>query len=72
MGLVVELAIAKIIGALVLVFPFFGSNMKEWAYAGFGITLISAFVAQASVSDGVVEVTVNIFIRAPQGIFISN
>ncbi|MCG8317957.1 MAG: DoxX family protein [Cytophagales bacterium] len=70
MGLVVELAIAKIIGALVLVFPFFGSNMKEWAYAGFGITLISAFVAH--VSDGVVKVAVNIFIRAPQGIFISN
>ena len=70
MGLVVELAIAKIIGALVLVFPFFGSNMKEWAYAGFGITLISAFVAHASI--GAVEVTVNIFIRAPQGIFISN
>lgn len=47
----------------------FGSNMKEWTYAGFGITLISAFVAHASI--GAVEVTVNIFIRAP-GIFTSN
>ena len=32
----------------------FGSNIKEWTYAGFGITLISAFVAHASVGDGVV------------------
>lgn len=53
----IELAIAKVVGALVLVLPFFGSNMKEWAYAGFGITLISASVAHASVGDGVGQVT---------------
>ena len=48
----IELAIAKIIGALVLVLPVFGHNIKEWAYAGFGITLVSAAIAHFNVGDG--------------------
>lgn len=47
----IELGIAKMIGALVLVIPFFKGSIKEWAYAGFGITLISASILHASIGD---------------------
>lgn len=47
----IELGIAKMIGALVLMIPFFKGSVKEWAYAGFGITLISASILHASSGD---------------------
>lgn len=40
----VELAIAKGLGVIALLAPV-PARVKEWAYAGFGITLLSAFVA---------------------------
>jgi hypothetical protein len=40
----VELIIFKVIGALVLILPMIPKRIKEWAYAGFGITMISAFI----------------------------
>ncbi|MBS1684501.1 MAG: DoxX family protein [Bacteroidetes bacterium] len=46
-----ELAIAKIIGAVLLLAPV-PARMKEWTYAGFAITFISAVVAHTSV-DGI-------------------
>lgn len=46
-----ELAVAKIIGAVLLLAPVPG-RVKEWTYAGFGITFISAIVAHTSV-DGI-------------------
>ena len=46
-----ELLILKIAGLLVLTLPQFSARVKEWAYAGFGITLISAFVAHYSSGD---------------------
>lgn len=46
----VELAIAKLIGVAVLLAPV-PARLKEWAYAGFTITLISAIVAHSTV-DG--------------------
>ena len=48
----VELAIAKFIGAIVLLAPV-GKRLKEWAYAGFAITFISAFVAHTTAGDPV-------------------
>src|SRR5665213_1821817 len=48
----VELSIAKIIGVLVLLFPV-PSRLKEWAYAGFAITLGSALLAHLTVGDGI-------------------
>lgn len=42
----VELAVAKLVGAVVLLAPF-GSRLKEWAYAGFAITFTSAFIAHS-------------------------
>lgn len=43
----VELGIAKILGVLILLIPFFPKFLKEWAYAGFGITFISAIIAHS-------------------------
>ena len=40
----IELAVAKLIGAIMLVIPF-KSRLKEWVYAGFTIIFISALIA---------------------------
>ena len=47
----IELAIAKIIGAIVLLIPAVPQRIKDWAYAGFAITFISAFIAHTSSGD---------------------
>ncbi len=47
----VELATAKILGALVLIFPMIPSTIKQFAYFGFAITFVSAFLAHVSVGD---------------------
>ena len=47
----VELAWAKLAGVLVLLVPSFPPRVKEWAYAGFAITLVSALIAHLSVGD---------------------
>ncbi|MEJ7685022.1 MAG: DoxX family protein [Segetibacter sp.] len=47
----IELAIAKIIGALVLLIPFIPKEIKDMAYVGFAITFISAFIAHTSSGD---------------------
>lgn len=48
----IELGIAKWIGGIVLLIPALPRNVKDWAYAGFGITLLSAFILHVSVGDG--------------------
>ena len=47
----VQLAFAKVLGIVVLLAPV-PVRMKEWAYAGFGITLGSAVLAHLAVGDG--------------------
>jgi len=47
----VQLALAKLLGVVVLIVPV-PARVKEWAYAGFAITLVSALVAHLSVGDG--------------------
>jgi hypothetical protein len=47
----VELSWAKFVGILVLLAPV-AARLKEWAYAGFAITLASALIAHFSVGDG--------------------
>jgi hypothetical protein len=44
--------VAKILGVIALLQPKF-KTIKEWAYAGFTITFISAFVSRAAVGDGI-------------------
>ena len=47
----VELACAKLLGVAVLLLPV-PARAKEWAYAGFFVTLVSALVAHLAVGDG--------------------
>jgi hypothetical protein len=41
----VMLTVFKVTGALVLLLPFIKGKIKEWAYAGFAITMLSAFIS---------------------------
>ncbi|MEO6193149.1 MAG: DoxX family protein [Thermoanaerobaculia bacterium] len=47
----VELSWAKLFGVVLLLGPV-PARLKEWAYAGFAITLGSALIAHLSVGDG--------------------
>jgi hypothetical protein len=47
----VELSWAKFVGVVLLLAPV-PARFKEWAYAGFAITLCSALIAHFSVGDG--------------------
>jgi DoxX-like family len=51
-----ELSLAKLVGVAVLVVPMVPTRgflyvMKEWAYAGFAINLVSAVIAHLAISD---------------------
>ena len=47
----VELALAKLLGILALLAPV-PARLKEWAYAGFAFTLVSALIAHFAMGDG--------------------
>jgi len=47
----VELSWVKLVGVAVLLAPV-SARLKEWAYAGFAITLVSALIAHFSMGDG--------------------
>ena len=47
----VELALAKLLGVGLLLSPV-SAQLKEWAYAGFLMTLVSALIAHFAVGDG--------------------
>lgn len=49
----IELAWAKFAGVAALLFPMVPARIKEWAYAGFAITFVSALIAHLSSGDGV-------------------
>jgi hypothetical protein len=46
-----ELTWAKLLGVVLLLAPV-SARLKEWAYAGFAITLVSALIAHLAVGDG--------------------
>ena len=48
----VELAWAKLFGVVLLLAPV-PARLKEWAYAGFAITLVSAVIAHVAIGEGV-------------------
>ena len=48
----VELAYGKLIGAILLIAPV-SARIKEWVYAGFIITFVSAFIAHSASGDPV-------------------
>ncbi len=47
----VELSVAKIAGVLVLLLPIAPARLKEWAYAGFALNLVSALIAHFCIHD---------------------
>lgn len=49
----IELAIAKLLGVTALLLPAVKGRVKEWAYFGFFIVFVSAFIAHISVGDPV-------------------
>lgn len=49
----VELAWAKFAGLAALLVPMVPARVKEWAYAGFAITLVSALIAHFAMGEGV-------------------
>lgn len=60
----VELGIAKLIGAIILLAPVF-PRLKEWAYFGFFLTFVSAIIAHLSVGDtNIVPIIVAILLLA--------
>ena len=63
----IELTIAKTLGVLALLIPSVPTKIKEFAYFGFGITLISASIAHFSVGDASRSI---LFILDPLGFFI--
>src|SRR5258708_5725634 len=49
----IELSIAKTLGVLALLLPKVPFKLREFAYFGFGITLVSASFAHFSSGDGI-------------------
>ena len=47
----IELATAKLLGAAILLIPFVPAAFKQFAYVGFAITFISAFIAHIAAGD---------------------
>jgi hypothetical protein len=47
----IELSWAKLAGVAALLVPMVPARWKEWAYAGFAITLVSALIAHLAVGD---------------------
>ena len=47
-----ELCWAKFAGLAVLLIPMAPPRLKEWAYAGFAITLVSAVIAHIAIGQG--------------------
>ena len=47
----IELAIAKFLGAITLLLPIMPDRLKQFAYAGFVINLVSALIAHVSSGD---------------------
>jgi DoxX-like family len=63
----IELTTAKILGLAALLIPGAPAKVKEFAYFGFGITLLSASIAHFSVGDAHRSV---LFVLDPLGFFV--
>lgn len=49
----IELAVLKLIAAFIITAPFMSLQSKEWAYAGTGFFIITAFVAHVKHKDSI-------------------
>jgi len=46
-----EVSIGQLIGLVLLIIPAVPKRIKEWAYVGYGIMYLTAFIAHLSVGD---------------------
>ncbi len=51
-----ELGIAKFLGMIAILLPMMPKRIKEWAYFGIGLDVVSAFIAHLAV-DGAVPIS---------------
>ena len=58
------LTVFKVAGAAALILPFVKSRVKEWAYAGFALSMIAAFVSLWAVDGLNVQTFFPLFILA--------
>lgn len=63
----IELAIAKLIGVVLLLAPL-ARSVKEWTYAGFAFTFVSAFIAHTASGDPVSARIAPIVLLAVMGV----
>lgn len=56
----IELAVLKLIAAVVIVLPYTPIRIKEWAYAGVAIFLVTAIVAHVANQDSHLVTLVNL------------
>ncbi len=56
-----ELSVAKFLGVAALIFPFVPARIKEFAYFGFGLTIVSADIAHLSSGDPIWYVPLHVF-----------
>ncbi|MBS7233833.1 DoxX family protein [Flavobacterium psychroterrae] len=49
----IELGVLKVLGALVLIFPMVSDKIKSFAYFGFALTFVSAFIAHMASGDAI-------------------
>jgi len=57
-----ELIILKIIAAFCLVMPFIPFSIKQWAYAGVGLFLLTAIIAHIAHKDSIAITFINILL----------
>jgi hypothetical protein len=50
----IEASVGQLIGLVLLIIPAVPKRFKEWAYVGFGIMYITAFIAHIAVGDPIV------------------
>ncbi len=60
----IQLAVLKIIAAIVLVLPMIPAQVKEWTYAGIGLFLLTAIVAHWAHKDPAVLHLINLAVFA--------
>lgn len=58
----IELIVLKILAAFCLMFPFVPIQVKEWAYAGIGLFLLTAIVAHLVHKDAIIITFINLAI----------
>ncbi len=49
-----EVSIGQLIGLVLLIVPAVPARVKEWAYVGFGIMYLTAFIAHMAIGDSFV------------------